>query len=146
MGYGLELAWNNYMLDGDFVPSVVNEQTVFNSHTTLGLPPLAKSKFVTTFINVPLMFKFKPQRNISLGFGGYAGYKVYSYTKVRYGKDGNDIKDRQRNSLNLTDLQYGARVEVGFKDFDLFYNYNFSPLFKTDRGPVLSPFSFGIQL
>lgn len=39
--------------------------------------------------------------------------------------------------------QYGARLQLGFYDIDFFAQYNFNSLFAKNKGPALTPFSFG---
>lgn len=142
---GAEIAWNNYMFDEDVMARSSSTGVEFISNSALGLPPFAKSKMTTTFLNIPVIFRARITKGLVAGVGGYAGYRVYSYRKIEYGDNNKSVKERNRDDFNLNDIQYGLRGELGFKNVDIFCNYNLSPLFKSGQGPQLTPFSFGIQ-
>ena len=78
------------------------------------------------------------------GIGPYAGYRIGSYTKQTY-RVNNDIK-REHNSDNfyLNNIRYGVRVQLGFSDVDLFFNYDLNSLFADNKAPKLNAFSFGV--
>ncbi len=142
---GAEIAWNNYMFEDDVMARSSPTGVEFVTNDALGLPPFAKSKMTTTFLNIPVIFRARITKGLVAGVGGYAGYRVYSYRKVVYGDNNKSVKERNRDDFNLNDIQYGLRGELGFKNVDIFCNYNLSPLFKSGQGPQLTPFSFGIQ-
>lgn len=142
---GAEVAWNNYMFENDITARGSSTGVQFLSNSTLNLPPFAKSKMTTTFLNVPVIFRARLTKGLVGGIGAFAGYKVYSYRKIEYGDNNKSVKERNRDQLNLNNFQYGVRAELGFKNVDIFCNYNLSPLFQDGQGPKLTPFSFGIQ-
>ncbi len=123
-----------------------------------------KSKLTVAYVNasfVPMLDfsdnrhrdnKFWPdlwnnhdKRGLRLGFGGYIGYKIDSYTKVVI-DNGDDKKQRNHDNYHLENLRYGARVQMGFRGTDIFFNYDLNELFAEDKGPKLNAFSFGIIL
>jgi len=79
-----------------------------------------------------------------IGIGPYAGYKIGSKSKLVYKDGGDREKDKHRDSFYLNDLRYGARLQLGFRSTDFFFNYDFNELFKKDRGPELNAISFGV--
>lgn len=79
-----------------------------------------------------------------IGFGGYAGYKIDSYSKFVYKDDGKN-KDRNHDGYYLENFRYGLRFVMGYDDMDLFINYDLNDLFHEGRGPQLNAFSFGIS-
>lgn len=82
-------------------------------------------------------------RGFRIGFGGYAGYKIDSYSKVVI-DNGDKEKQRNHDSYHLESFRYGARLQIGFRDTDLFFNYDLNELFVEGQGPQLNAFSFGI--
>lgn len=128
-----------------------------------------KSKLSSTYINVSMLpvFQFKGRdrswdndwdddwdwcfdRNKRSGFrigvGGYAGYKIGSQSKFVYEDKGDKRKEKNNDSYYLNNWRYGARLQLGFRDVDIFVNYDISELFVADKGPQLNAFSFGITI
>jgi hypothetical protein len=46
----------------------------------------------------------------------------------------------------LNPYKYGARVQIGYGDFNLFAEYDASTLFKDGKGPELYPVTAGITV
>jgi hypothetical protein len=116
-----------------------------------------KSKLGVTYINasfVPVLdfgnHSRKPRMwdgyrsAFRIGIGPYVGYRIGSRSKLVYEEDGDKEKEKQRDSFNLTNIRYGARLQLGFYGTDLFFNYDMNELFAAGKGPKLNAFSFGI--
>jgi hypothetical protein len=78
-----------------------------------------------------------------IGLGPYIGYRIMSHTKVVY-NDGDREKDKNRDNFYLNNVRYGARLQLGYRSTDLFFNYDLNELFTTNKGPKLNAFSFGV--
>jgi hypothetical protein len=79
-----------------------------------------------------------------IGAGPYVGYRIGSRSKLVYEEDGDREKDKNKDSFYLNNFRYGARVQIGFRSTDLFFNYDFNELFSEGKGPSLNAFSFGV--
>jgi hypothetical protein len=79
-----------------------------------------------------------------IGAGPYVGYRIASRSKLVYSEDGDVEKEKDRDSFYLNNLRYGARLQLGFRSTDLFFNYDLNELFVEGKGPKLNAFSFGI--
>lgn len=86
------------------------------------------------------------ENSLRIGAGVYGGYRIGSYSKFVYDDDGDARRERDNNNFYLNNLRYGVRVQVGFGDVDLFFNYDLNDLFIENRGPQLNAFSFGVTL
>ncbi len=166
--WGPGISWYNFKFENERMRiTEIGDQTVFIEDTNPD-KDYKKSKLTASFINfsaVP-MFQFgnaktrknrsisrwsdwndfrlgQPDAGLRLGVGGYAGYRLGSFSKVKFegGK-----KDKDRDNFNLNNFRYGVRLQVGFRGTDLFFNYDLNELFATDKGPKLNAFSFGIIL
>ncbi|MDQ4141853.1 MAG: outer membrane beta-barrel protein [Bacteroidota bacterium] len=145
---GLELAFNNYMLDKNRRIADENNVTVFYNEPTLSLE---KSKLTTSSLNLPLVaeliFKDKNgKESFKIGGGGFVGYRLGSHTKIKYQREGNTYKDKERGNYNLEDMQYGVNFLIGYKWINLFAKYNLNDLFKDNRGPNMNVVSFGFRI
>ena len=143
--YGLEVAWNNYMYDKDLRIEKNNDVVEWNAAPT-GNPAYNKSKLTVCNLNVPVMYYFEQKDGWRGGVGFYGGYRLASYSKVRFNNDGGRERERQHNNFNLNDFQYGVRAQVGFREVDVFVNYTLSPVFRDNQGlPNLNTWTFGIE-
>jgi len=151
--YGIEASWNNFMFSGDNYALETQNGVSFPEYDV----PLEKTKLTAAYINVPLMvhldFAENNKRGLKLAFGGYAGYRVGSYTKIIYQEYGDRQKDKEHSNFRLNDWRYGVRAEIGIGEdkFDsgirLFFNYDINTLFTANSNlPKLNAFSFGIRL
>ncbi|MBL7858788.1 MAG: hypothetical protein JNM57_13955 [Cyclobacteriaceae bacterium] len=82
--------------------------------------------------------------NFRIGIGPYIGYRISSRSKLVYEVDGEKEKDKNIDSLYLNGFRYGARLQLGIRSTDFFFNYDLNELFATGKGPKLNAFSFGI--
>jgi hypothetical protein len=116
-----------------------------------------KSKLGITFINLSLVpvldfgdHSRKPRMwngthsSFRIGLGPYVGYRISSLSKVVYKEDGDKEKDKDRGNFYLNNLRYGARLQLGFRSTDFFFNYDLNDVFTSGRGPQLNAFSFGV--
>jgi hypothetical protein len=122
-----------------------------------GTKAYSKSKLGITFINASLVpvldfgdHSRKPRMwngthsALRIGLGPYVGYRISSLSKVVYKEDGDREKDKDRGNFYLNNLRYGARLQLGFRSTDFFFNYDLNELFASGKGPRLNAFSFGV--
>jgi len=151
VGTGLGLEFNDYRFDnqlpieksnGGIQPDLTYEDPDYN---------VEKAKLTTTYITVPLFLEYQVQvgrdnNKFFLGAGIIGGLKLGSHTKVKYDKDGDNKKNKNRSDFYLSPFRYGYTVRAGYGFLKLFANYYDTPLFEPDRGPELHPFTLGFML
>lgn len=145
--YGLEFAWNNYMFQKNLKLDIDsnNKLNWVGPDKTKGITKFDKSKLVVATVNIPVMLKYKIDRNFRLAAGVFGGYRLTSWTKVKYDTDADTHREHFGSNFNLQNFQYGLRGQIGFKGVDLFCNYHLSNLFNSgNNNPDLNAFSFGI--
>lgn len=105
---------------------------------------LDKSKFRMDQLVMPLYFEFGPYKvdkneeriryrttgKFKIGVGGYAGVAINTVQKLKYKKDGDEIKDKIKQDFNTNNLIYGLGGYIGFGDTSLYVKYDLSPLFE----------------
>jgi hypothetical protein len=140
IGWGPELAWNNYMFDGnDYVEDNNGKARFLTSQKAL-----EKTKLTVFNVNLPVMVQvgFKESK-FHFGAGAYVGYKLSSYSKQKYDSGG---KDKGKGTFGLEDLQYGWTAEMGRKGRStLFIRRNLTPLFQDNLGPNVTPWTVGFR-
>lgn len=89
---------------------------------------------------------FDHRGSFRFGIGPYVGYRLDSYTKQVWEENGDTQKSHYHDNYYLNNIRYGLRAQIGFRDTDIFFNYDLNGLFIDNKGPNLNAFSFGITL
>lgn len=147
---GPEFAFNNYMLNSNNkwveqngVTGIVRETDPARQYD--------KTKLATAAVNLPLMLQLKLhdahyRSRFSVAAGGFVGYRLGSWTKLKHTTEGVTYKDKDHGTYNLEDFQYGLQGTIGFGDLHLFAKYNLNQLFRSGQGPGMQVLSFGVRL
>ena len=150
ISYGLEFSWYNFMLENNVIFAKGNTEVGFTDFKNNKGEQIAlcRNKLTIANINIPVMpyVAFKKGSTITyIAAGGYVGYRVDSYTKIKEQEGGR--KEWNHSSFYLNNVRYGLAFELGLKDFpDLFVNYDMNNLFQDGKGPKIGGLSFGIRL
>ncbi|MBD2769038.1 outer membrane beta-barrel protein [Hymenobacter sp. BT664] len=146
---GPHFAFNNYMLSGN--NKWVNENGRTDVVRETNGRQYQKSKLASSSVNLPLMLRLQLRDNhykpsFSVGVGGFIGYRIKSWTKLKYTDDGNTYKDKEDGSYNMENFLYGLQGTIGYRGLVLFAKYNMNGLFKANAGPDTQVLSFGLRL
>ncbi|MGQ8335596.1 outer membrane beta-barrel protein [Sunxiuqinia sp. A32] len=141
---GVGYSMNNFRFDN---PITVDKEDGMLVPVSLDGDNIKKSKLMVSYITVPLLLEFQIPVNdfsnkIHISGGIIGGINIGSHTKVKM----DHSKSKDRGSFNVNLFKYAATARIGLKDISLYATYNLSPLFDTDKGPKLVPFSIGISL
>ncbi|MEP2026973.1 MAG: hypothetical protein ABJH98_07090 [Reichenbachiella sp.] len=157
--WGGNMSWYNWKMENTAVRiTKTDEGTTFVEDPTINGK---KSKLAATYINASLMpmLEFNSSgrsrswnwnryrnRGFRIGAGMYAGYRIDSWTKIKYSDNGDNKKDKDKGNYYLNNFRYGVKAQVGFRGMDLFFNYDLNDVFATGKGPELQAISFGFIL
>jgi len=154
--WGLGMSWYTFKFQDDNVLMVKDDNgTTFvrdDTHDSYKKSKLSASYIMATLIPV-IDFgdnNRKPRvwdgygNSFRVGLGPYIGYRVGSHSKIVYLEDGDKEKDKQYDNFYLNNFRYGARLQIGYRSTDLFFNYDINELFTEGKGPKLNAFSFGV--
>jgi hypothetical protein len=150
LGYGVSVDWYNFQFDHSrVIQKSASGQTIFQPILSNGTEvSLKKNKLAVSYVTLPLMSQFvfrKVSAVQMISFGGYASYRLTSWSKTKEDKS-NDI-NKESSNFNLNQFRYGLRAEFAFRRFpDLFFNYDLNPLFESNTGLKMNGFSFGVKL
>jgi hypothetical protein len=148
----------NFKFDENDVLMTKTPDGVVFSHDPRPLD-FTKSKLTESHVNFGFMAVFNSRNfdhrhgrfhwhhgGFRLGIGPYVGYRLDSYNKLQYEEeDGDKENERNRSNFHLNNFRYGARLMIGIRDVDFFFQYDINELFKDDKGPRLNAYSFGIS-
>ena len=109
-----------------------------------------KNKLRNTYIQVPLLLEFNtsndPQKTFHIAFGVIGEFLISSRTKqvLMEGKD--KTTNVRKDNYNMSPFAAKAHVNLGYRSWTFFAEYNLTPLFQSGKGPELYPFTGGIRL
>jgi hypothetical protein len=115
-----------------------------------------KTKLATAWVEAPveLRYAFDPaniNKSFKIALGVKVGALLNAHTRSKdYETAGGNViysyvqKEASKKFFNGNHLVLSARV--GWGHFSLFYNYQFSSLFRENRGPDIKPYSIGLTL
>ncbi|MCK8492132.1 PorT family protein [Spirosoma sp. RP8] len=141
--YALEGSWNNYMFDNNVVATKGPSQLEFVQYPE----QLKKSKLTTFALQLPVVprisfYNSSGRKVFHLGLGGFIGYRLDSYTKI---KRLNNDKEHEHANFYLNNFRYGLVGHIGIVRTSLFVKYDLNPVFQEGKGPDVRTLSFGIS-
>ena len=163
--WGGNLSWYNFKFADEAMR--INKQAdevVFEQDPRIADINPIKSKLAATYLNTSIvpMLDFNDSHchryhgnwykrhhhndSFRIGIGAYAGLKIASHSKFVYQDEGRKEREKDHDSYYMNNWRYGARLQMGFRDVDIFVNYDMSELFVENKGPQLNAFSFGIVI
>ena len=130
-----------------------NPTTEITTIDTLGFST-SKSKLATTYLDLPVEFRFgfggNPSDGGFIAIGAMAGVLINSHTKVKYEENGRNVINKVNDDFGLSNFRYGISGRLGFRGFNFYYKYYFSQLFSSGEQPVgttaaPNPWAMGIS-
>lgn len=145
---GLGFEFNDYKFEGNTSITVENGITVpDSSYIQAGIDP-SLSKLTMGYFTIPLILEFQVHirySTIYLSGGIIGGVKMGSHTKVEYMVNNEENVDKQYKDFNINPFRYELTARVGINNLGIYALYSPVPLFEENRGPVIHPFSLGLQ-
>ncbi len=139
----------NYDLSRN-VTVFADDDTTFGVFNSTDVRDIEKNKFRGTMLNVPLMLETNIGKDADHSFHLQAGVmgsmRVGSKTKQIYEENGKESKVKNRTDFNMNPFRFNAVARIGYGSFTVFATYSLTPLFDTDEGPELYPFTIGVSL
>lgn len=105
---------------------------------------LEKSKFRMDNLVFPVHLEFGPSKRreyknkiryslnnqLRVGVGGYAGINMGSRQKLKYNRNGDNVKDKLKRGYNTSDFIYGLSAYIGIESVLLYAKYDLNPIFE----------------
>lgn len=105
---------------------------------------LKKSKFRMDNLVFPVHFEFGPskfsetdkrirysiRKQFRFGIGGYGGFNLGTRQKLKYNREGRNVKDKLKGGYNTSSFVYGLSAYAGFDGVQLYAKYDLNPIFK----------------
>ena len=105
---------------------------------------LKKSKLRMDNLVFPVYLEFGPSKlhktektmrysltnQFRLGIGAYGGFNMSTRQKLKYDRNGENVKDKLKRGYNTNDFIYGLSAYIGFDGVLLYAKYDLNPIFK----------------
>jgi hypothetical protein len=157
---GMGTEWNNYELKHNVRlnpqggANVYNNVDEFTQDYTWGevdtVLNYSKNRFKTWFVNVPLLLELntgnRKNKSFHISAGAIVGMSLQTKMKYKYNDNGDDKKVKDKDSFNTNPFRVSLTTRVGVGWFNVFATYSLTPLFESNRGPELYPFTVGVTL
>lgn len=148
LGTGLGMSWYHYNFRNSYslTPNVEYATATYDSLR------YSKNRLGITYLNVPLFLEFNTNNkdagnSFHIAGGMEFGYNVFNnQLKQKYELDGHKYKRKEKDDFNVNPFRYDIIGRIGYGDFTIFGKYSLSTLFEKDKGPVVYPFTAGINL
>lgn len=153
--WGVGMSWYNFKFQKDNI-AILKDDNGIQFVEDLRDVDFKKSKLTASYVHaslVPILDFGGHSRksrmwdgynnSFRIGVGPYIAYRISSHSKLVY-NDGDREKDKERDNFYLNNFRYGARLQLGYRSTDLFFNYDMNELFSKGNGPKLNAFSFGV--
>lgn len=109
-----------------------------------------RNKLRATYIQVPLLLEFNtskdPEKSFHIAFGVIGQFLISSRTKQVLFEGKEKITNVRKDSYYLSPFAAKAHVNLGYKAWTFFGEYNLTPLFQSGKGPELYAFTAGIRV
>lgn len=144
---GLGLSYNNYRFKSDSV--LVSGGSGIYAVKTDSLN-YKKNKLTVTYLTLPVLLEFNTskytKRSFHVSAGAIFGYLLSAHTKQVYTVDGEKQKNKSYDEFSINPWRIDATARIGYRNFNLFANYDLISLFRTDKGPELFPYTIGLTV
>jgi len=147
---GAGFNWSNYYNNSYFGYDTAQNTIPYQYDDTI---QVSRNKLVINYVEVPLEFRFRTDEKngnrFKAAIGFKAGYVISNHTKY-VGDDyisgsGDEIKYKQYRIKNMTNLQYGPTLRLGYSKINIEAYYGLAPIFIDGEGPSGNPLTIGIS-
>lgn len=109
-----------------------------------------KNRLRNTYIQVPLLLEFNtsnnPYKTFHMAFGVIGQYMIASRTRQVLEQDKYEIEKVRKDGYNMSPFAAKAHVNMGYRGWTVYAEYNLTPLFQPGKGPELYPFTVGLRV
>lgn len=145
---GAGLLFQNYRLNDSITIEKTANDVIYPKE--FGFSENQKSTLYLLSATIPLLLEIQiPINNyknrLYFSSGMYFSYRIASYTRIKY-----RIEQKQNlkiiDNYSLQNFKYGIMFRTGYRWINFYAMYELTPFFKVDKGPDLTPITFGVTL
>lgn len=109
---------------------------------------LEKSKLVTCYMNIPVLFEvqFGRNNNFFVNGGVIGGWRIGSHTKIKADDPQLKGKYKDHGNLGIRNLHYGYTLNFGYDHLAVSAVYYPQSVFRSGQGPQVRQFNIGLTI
>ncbi len=142
---GIGIQWVNYILEkiGNVVEYDDGIHIEPDDNIILDVN-IEQTKLTASYLEIPLLFelKTKSKPKIDVSFGLVYGFQLFNYYKLKLTSEIVNNKGYNLNSFNKS--KTGLIFKIDINHIGCMIQYNFSNLFKPNKGPDVHPIEIGL--
>ncbi len=144
-GYGLAYHRTKLAYQGSFSWASSGDSTTFMDNSSLSQQ---KRSFVYNAFSIPLEIRFRKEswKHTKFHIGGRVGYGFGTYQKTKFTQVNGTTISKTYRVADFNALQYGAHIRLGIRNWALFGQYDFNPLFKSSKSVKLNVLKLGLSI
>ena len=145
---GLGFEFNNFRFDNNIGLKRVDGVTVPDYQYDERGIHLQKSKLVTCYMNIPILFEVQLGRhnNFFINGGVIGGWRMSAHTKIKADDAQLKGKYKDHGNLGLRNLHYGYTLNFGYDHLAISAIYYPQSIFRKNQGPQVQQFNIGLTL
>ncbi len=143
LGWGFNHQWTHIRHDETFYHDFTNESTVYSIS-----PVVSRTSLNFHQISIPLEIRFHKEswKHLKIHMGGKVGYLFALHEVTRLDNPNGKTIIKDYNFQDPNHLQYSAHIRLGIRNYALFGEYHFSPLFTNSKSTQLNLFRLGLSI
>lgn len=142
---GLGLQWVNYILEttGNVVEYDDGIHIEPDDNIIIAVN-IEQTKLSASYLEIPLLLelKTKSKHKIDMSFGLVYGFQLFNYYKLKLTSE--IVNDKEFNLASFNKSKTGLIFKIDINHIGCMVQYNFSNLFKPNKGPVVNPVEIGL--
>lgn len=112
---------------------------------------IKRNSFKNLFLTIPVLlevqFPTRHYKKMYLSGGVVGGLRLHSKTKIVYNNEnGKKRKSKDKDSFNQIPFKADVMGKIGYRNINIWASYTLTPMFKSDKGPELHPYTIGIGI
>lgn len=142
---GIGIQWVNYILENSGYVVEYDDGIHIEPEDIVIIDEVIKqTKLSAAYLEIPLLLELQTKSNhkINISFGPVLGFQLFNYYKLKINILAVDDKEYNLNSFKK--IKSGLILKINFNYIGFMLQYNFSPLFKPNRGPEVTPLEIGL--
>ena len=145
---GLGIQMQYYRLDDNITIEKTAEEVIIPKE--FNYSEKQKSKLYIYSVTLPVLAEIQiPVNNyrnrLYFSSGIYISYRIGSYTTIKYRTEEKQ-KLKTISDYSLQNFKYGIMARTGYRWINFFATYELTPFFQKEKGPALTPVTFGITI
>lgn len=132
--YGIVYRWTEIDNRNNYIYSEIDAENETFAYIQNG-QDYKQSELYGNYLAIPIALRINDKENerFAISIGGFAGIRIGGKQELKYEEDGKNRVSKTRNSLGLSDFNYGLTLGIGSPDWQWFTSYELNNFFESEE-------------